>query len=167
MDPRIARLTPEQIVAITIWGEARGQTTMLREAIGGVIQNRVRAQRPEWGVTPQGVCLAPAQFSCWTAAGGDQNYSEVIGAVINALDQKSMPGPILQECLRLAWQITGNQLADISGGAVYYYAPKAMRPVGRIPSWAEGKIPTVIIDGTAFFADPTLAAPLAPGEVSA
>lgn len=57
------------ILARTIYGEARGESISGQEAIASVILNRVafakRRGRYWWGNTIAGVCLAPWQFSCW------------------------------------------------------------------------------------------------------
>lgn len=152
----VSRLTPEEVVGLTLWGECRSGSPALRTAIACVIQNRVAAQRERWGLTPQDVCLTPAQFSCWWRAGGAENHARVMEQAARVVDRQ-LPGgalPILRECLALAWQVTGATLEDTTRGATLYYAPDAMVPRGRIPSWAAGKSPSVIIDNTYFFAEP-------------
>lgn len=52
------------IVAKTIYGEARGAGVIDKIAVGAVIRERVL--RPGWwGDSWETVCLAPYQFSCW------------------------------------------------------------------------------------------------------
>ena len=58
---RVHNFTPQQIVAITILAEARGEGERGMYAVACVI-----AQRAIEGKTrPDLVCIAPAQFSCW------------------------------------------------------------------------------------------------------
>ena len=40
---------------------------------------------------------------------------------------------------------------DITVGADHYFAPAAMTPVGRVPEWAQGAEPTVVLGGHVFF----------------
>jgi hypothetical protein len=147
----VSQLTPEEVCGLTIWGESRGNSPALRAAIAAVIQNRVAAQQSRWGLTPQDVCLAPAQFSCWSPAGGASNHASLMDAVAHVVERRQPQGPILRECLALAWKVTGGILDDTTNGGVLYFAPDAMTPRGRIPAWAVGKQPTAIIDGTHFY----------------
>lgn len=145
-------LTPEQIVACTVWGEARGGSSRLKQGVGSVIQNRVAIQRTDWGLTPQAVCVAPRQFSCWMESGGPSNYHALMDLITNLQAPGFVIGPSYRECLAVAWQVTGRHLEDVTRGAHYYFAPAAMVPAGRVPSWAEGKQPTAVIDTVEFFA---------------
>ena len=54
-------LTDTQIVAMTIWGEARGEGKAGMYAVACVISQRAINR----GVTPAEVCLQRKQFSCW------------------------------------------------------------------------------------------------------
>lgn len=58
--------TEERIVALTLLGEARGESEIGVYAVGCVIQKRA-AQRK---LTPAQVCLEPWQFSVWNAGKG-------------------------------------------------------------------------------------------------
>jgi len=49
------------IIALTLWGEARGECPEGQRAVASVIANRARAR----GLTPAQVCLQPYQFSAW------------------------------------------------------------------------------------------------------
>ncbi|MBC8157732.1 MAG: cell wall hydrolase, partial [Alphaproteobacteria bacterium] len=52
------------IMARTVWGEARGEDEIGKIAVAHVIKNR--AKHPKWwGKTIMEVCLKPWQFSCW------------------------------------------------------------------------------------------------------
>src|SRR5690606_24089205 len=56
--------TAIETVAMTLYGEARGQSLLDRLAVGAVIRERVL--RPGWwGKDWQGVCTAPWQFTAW------------------------------------------------------------------------------------------------------
>src|SRR3546814_9887201 len=71
--PMLPRLTPakEQIgndpvdlLARTIWGEARGEPVRGMEAVAAVVMNRV-ARPGWWGRTVASVCTKAYQFACW------------------------------------------------------------------------------------------------------
>ncbi len=149
----VAKLTPAQRVGLTLYGEARGSSRALRMAIASTIGNRVKAQRPRWGLTADAVCLARAQFSCWSPAGGAANHQVVLNAARlliagDALEQL----PMLRECLALGAEVVARVLPDTVNGATHYYSPAAMVPRNRVPAWAVGLDPVAIVDGTRFFA---------------
>jgi N-acetylmuramoyl-L-alanine amidase len=148
----IAQLTPTQVVALTLYGEARGASDALRIGIAGAIRNRVLAQRPRWGLTAADVCRKPAQFSCWSPAGGAPNYHAVMEAaqlLVAGGQPKHAP---LKACLVLGAEVVTSVLADTVHGATHYYSPGGMVPRDRVPAWAIGLEPVAVIDGTRFFA---------------
>ncbi len=107
------------ILARTIWGEARGEGSEGMQAVANVIMNRY-AQRPRYGSTVRGVCQRPYQFSCWNA--GDPNRLKVQS--VNADD------PQFKTALEIAAIALSGTLADITGGANHYHADSVS------PSWA-------------------------------
>lgn len=62
------------VVAMTIWGEARGESIEGKRAVAAVIYNRASARSNRTNlpisVTASQVCLSPFQFSCWDAHDG-------------------------------------------------------------------------------------------------
>ena len=106
-------------LARTIYGEARGQSTLGREAVGAVIMNRVNLGRFGTGIA--GVCRRKMQFSCWNP--GDPNLP-VISAVLPGANTA------FDGCYAAAERMMkGAQ--DPTVGATHYYA-KYIRP----PPWA-------------------------------
>jgi hypothetical protein len=148
----VAQLTPAQKVGLTLYGEARGASDALRAGIASVIGNRVRAQRPRWGLTPGDVCLAKGQFSCWSPTGGVPNYQTVIEAVHQVFAGQPITSASLRACLALGAEVVAGVLPDTVNGATFYYSPAAMVPRNRVPAWAVGLTPAAVIDGTRFFA---------------
>jgi hypothetical protein len=57
------RLTDVQILALTLFGEARSEPIEGIVGVGCVIRNRVTAGLDWWGEGYRGVCLAPYEFS--------------------------------------------------------------------------------------------------------
>jgi len=54
-----------EIMAKTIYGEARGESRQGQKAVACVIFNRFRSGKWFAAKTLAGVCLKPLQFSCW------------------------------------------------------------------------------------------------------
>jgi spore germination cell wall hydrolase CwlJ-like protein len=123
-------------LARTIFGEARGEKSVGREAVAHVIMNRVRTRFR--GTTPAGVCLSNEQFSCWNR--NDPNREK-----IKALRPGS--SAVFDECLAIAERVLQNQLSDNTGGARHYHNLKVS------PEWAKhpaAKL-TAIIGNHKFF----------------
>ena len=124
------------IVARTIWGEARGEGDTGMQAVADVIVNRV-ANPGWWGTDFISVCLAPSQFSCWNA--GDPNAT--LAASVTADD------PAFADALQIASAAVAGTLPDITGGATSYF-----NPAGGIPSWAASMTETAQIGHHVFYA---------------
>lgn len=122
-------LSDAQIVALTLWGEARGEPVEGRIAVACVIRNRVR-EPGWWGDSYMSVCLAKQQFSCWNA--DDPNYSKLMALSNHMLRGESVDA-ILDECLWVAEGIVGGRVRDRVGAATHYYAESI-----QAPKWAKG-----------------------------
>jgi N-acetylmuramoyl-L-alanine amidase len=141
-----ATLTDEQALAMTIWAEARNELIEGQVAVACVIRNRLLQPR-RFGQTWKDVCLAPKQFSCWNA-GTDKNHVDLINKTIACLKSEE-PWPAQQ--LWIAEGAVAGAINDRTGGATHYYSPSGMVPKNRVPNWAVGKTPTVIIQRHIFF----------------
>lgn len=130
--------TPNDIdvVARTLWGEARGEGRDGVMAVAEVIRNRWRAaqaflrrhpaekKHPLFGDgTLAGVCKASFQFSCWNS--NDVNLPKLL-AVTKADWQFVM-------CLDVADILVTNHLSNSTLGATHYY-DKRISP----PPWTVG-----------------------------
>jgi hypothetical protein len=140
-----ADLDELHVVALTLWGEARGEPVEGRIFVGSVIRNRVQTPR-RFGDTYDKVCLARAQFSCWLRAGGPENYAAVMArARLFAGDYAERPSGLLdadlQEMIFLAEGIIGGQLKDNARGANHYCTSRMFS--ANPPDWAKGKRPIV------------------------
>ncbi len=147
----IASLPPAAVVGLTIYGEARGASDALRAGVASAIANRVKAQRRTWGLTAADVCRKPMQFSCWSPIGGAANYDVVIAAAQLIASGKPIDDTRLKACLALGAEVCAGVLVDSVYGAVSYFSPRSMIPVGRVPTWAIGLTPVAIVDGTRFY----------------
>lgn len=112
------------LLAMVMWGEARDQGEEGMLAVGCVVMNRVK--KPcWWGDSVPTVILKPDQFDCFNT--GDPNLTKIL-----ALDP-AHPDPQFAVCLDLAVKLLAGTVADPTGGATAYYAPKDCETP---PSWA-------------------------------
>lgn len=140
-------LSNQVILALTMWGEARGDwrqgnsSVEERIAVGCVVRNRLGYWQQFRAVegTYKAICLAPKQFSCWFQQGGAENYASVMAFARKIAIGLPWANDLLTECIFLAGGIIEMKILDRTHGATSYYAPKAMIPEGRVPVWAKGK----------------------------
>jgi len=91
-------LTEAQIMALTIYGEARGESREGKIAVGSVILERV--DHREWdGNTIHEVCLMPYQFSCYLP--GDPNF-QALRLIAQDWETKAMRSMAMSECYQVA-----------------------------------------------------------------
>ena len=130
-----SKLEDIDILARTIYGEARGQSRAGKEAVAAVVINRSKTGG-WWGSGISEVCLKPWQFSCWNR--NDPNSKILIGITPD--------NPVFRECLEIAaLAVTGN-LNDRTSGATHYYA-NYIRP----PNWIAGATKTASIGVHKFY----------------
>ncbi|NCT40945.1 MAG: cell wall hydrolase [Alphaproteobacteria bacterium] len=128
------------VLARTLWGEARGEGTIGPEAVANVIQNRVKTAQDNggkywWGGNIIQVCQKPYQFSCW-------NRSDPSFKKLQAVGEDDL---YFATCLRIARRAVLGQLNDHTGGATHYHADYVA------PYWAKGETPTVTIGRHIFY----------------
>jgi hypothetical protein len=104
------------ILARTIYGEARGSGVAAMQGVASVVVNRYQAGFP--GGSIAGVCRAPYQFSCWNS--NDPNLS-VIQSV-------TASNSIFAQCLQIAQMAVTGSLPDNTGGATYYHDTSIATP---------------------------------------
>lgn len=143
----IAQLATDQVLAVTLYGEARSEPVEGRIAVASVVMNRVKAGR--FGHDARAVCLAPMQFSCWQPKGGQKNYEEVMAVVRSAVNG-AVIGPIMRECAWIALGALSGDLLDRVNGSTHYVTADLFRIAP--PAWAKGKTPVVRVGSHLFFA---------------
>ncbi len=124
------------VLARTLWGEARGEGTEGMQAVACVVMNRVR-RGGWWGDSVIAVCQKPFQFSCWNQ--DDPNLPQM-RAVTAERD------PSFATALRVARRAIYGAIDDITGGADHYHA------AGIMPYWARGEKPVAVIGNHIFYA---------------
>lgn len=123
------------IVAKTIWGEARSEGYRGMQAVANVIRNRYLKSQMRvgrvvwWGTSYISICQKKSgntyQFSCWSAS--DPNRAKMDA-------QKPGSSPEFDTALQIARLMIKGQLADITNGADHYYATWIAKPY-----WAQGQ----------------------------
>ena len=127
-----------QVLARTIWGEARGEAPQGRIAVANVVINRVK-RGGWWGRTVASVCLKPDQFSCWRH--DDPNRQKLLS--VTPSDH------VFAECLHIARMAVDGELEDITGGATHYLVHSITDRV----KWDDNMTPTVRIGAHQFFVE--------------
>ncbi len=126
-----------EVLAKTIFGEARGESPLGQEAIGFVVLNRINA-KSWWGRDIIGVCKHPWQFSCW-------NKKDPNSAKLNSM---SANDPDLRSAMDAARRVLTRQVQNPIGNATHYYADSIPEP-----SWAAAGTLVKKIGRHRFFAD--------------
>lgn len=105
MNESFLKLSGSQILALTIYGEARGESVEGQIAVGSVILERV--DKKGWmGKTISSVCLKPYQFSCFNE--NDPNYPKLL-RISEQWDEAIETNTDINECWGIALGlITGN-----------------------------------------------------------
>jgi N-acetylmuramoyl-L-alanine amidase len=129
------------ILARTLWGEARGEPLRGIEAVAAVVINRValatRRRGWWWGSTIVQVCRMPLQFSCWSER--DPNRARLMDVGAGDL--------VFATCRRIARRAAAGLLDDPTHGATHYHN----RTVE--PAWARDRTPCAEIGNHLFYND--------------
>jgi spore germination cell wall hydrolase CwlJ-like protein len=127
------------VMARTLWGEARGEGDMGMHAVANVILNRVAVAQARgrfwWGDTIIDVCQKPFQFSCWNK--NDPNLAKI--------QNVDMTDIHFMTALRLARRAVIGALPDITNNATHYHERSIT------PNWARGKTPCAAIGRHVFY----------------
>lgn len=107
-------MDPVTALALTLWGECRGEPFLGQVAVACVIRNRFTDSR--WPDTYEGVVKQPKQFSCWDHGAPEPN-----------------PGLVWNRLLWIAKGVVEDLIPDITLGANHYINAYAAPPD---PAWA-------------------------------
>lgn len=135
------------VLARTLYGEARGESYKGKQAVANVIVNRYKegknnsGKRRMWGDSIANVCLKPWQFSCWNKS--DPNRDIIINIKPDANTN-------IKECFEIARLAVSGKLPDITNGATYYHTTAVY------PAWSRGKEPDLQIATHVFFKTDTI-----------
>lgn len=135
------RIETVDILARTLYGEARGEPVRGIEAVAAVVLNRVARAESRgaywWGATIAQVCTKPWQFSCWNP--GDPNREKILAVKPEA--------KAFNCCRRIARRAVAGTLKDPTGGATHYHH------IAAAPAWARGRAPSAEIGNHLFYND--------------
>lgn len=128
------------VLARTLWGEARSEGHFGMEAVASVVLNRVKLAQSRggkywWGANIIQVCQKPYQFSCWNRS--DPNFQK-----LQNVDQDNL---YFRTAQRIARRAVIDRLPDGTGGATHYHADYVS------PYWAQGEQPTARIGRHIFY----------------
>ena len=126
-------------MALTMWGEARGDGEAGMRAVGHVIDNRRRVGRHGAFVTD--TVSEAWQFSCWNP--GDPNLAAMLN--VDSLPANSHERRMWQAARRLAGEILSGRSEDPTGGSLFYHS------VDVSPHWSQGVDPVGRIGRHLFF----------------
>lgn len=128
------------ILARTLYGEARGEGIEGMQAVACVVMNRcaLAADHPHFGDgSPSSACRAPYQFSCWNK--DDPNLRIILN-----VDETD---PFFAQAVQISNSyVNEGYKQDPTGGATYYFAEGS-----PVPDWAKGKTPCAVIGKHTFF----------------
>lgn len=112
--------TELDIMARTIWGEARGDGYDGMVAVANVINNRAKIGG-WWGNSIVAVCLADKQFSAWNI--GDPNLQKMLDVDIS--------DPFFKKAVEIATGVLSGSIGDNTDGATHYHT------LALKPNWAD------------------------------
>lgn len=109
------------VLALTLWGEARGEGYDGQVAVAWAVRNRVDDGKISswWGEGYAGVCQKPYQFSCWNK--NDPNYPYLSGL-------KPIPAAQYAQARKAALAVITGEASDPTKGATHYHATSIKAP---------------------------------------
>jgi len=128
----LADLPDRIVLALTVWGESRGEPVQGQIAVACVVRNRLKRAidtTPRW----RDICLAHEQFSCFND--DDPNAGPIARAAVNLMT--SAPTPELAQALWIADGVIAGAAMDVTNGAENYLTTALLNT--KPPSWAKGK----------------------------
>lgn len=122
-----------EVLARTLYGEARAFDEIDAAAIACVVLNRVEYRN--WPGTAREVCLQPKQFSCWNET--DPNRTRIL------LVERGHQW--FDRCWEIAADALAGKIKDPTRSSTHYHT-RAVHP-----SWSKGKTPVYETQGHIFF----------------
>ena len=141
----VAMLTETDVLAVTLWAEARSESIDGRVAVAWVVKNRSLRRKQDIRT----VCLSPMQFSCWNK-GADTNHMmlmQVVGALARG---ETIADPVLRECRWIATGIMCGMVRDTTHGADHYLTTTLLNSAQH-PSWTHNMTCIGVIGAHTFY----------------
>lgn len=141
---KIEDLTLDEIAALTIWGEARGEPVEGQIAVGFVIIHRALSKK--YG-NIRDACLAPKQFSCWNE---DDPNRELMLKIGDQFNLQYVTDRVLRQAHWIARGLIQDSFVDNTSNALNYMT-KDLFHSERRPSWAKNVTRVKEIGNHVFF----------------
>ena len=140
-----------EIMALTLYGEARGETIEGLRSVGFVILNRYK--NPKWWSrdkydnipddTIAAVCLDPWQFSCWNK--NDPNR-KILDGIASNIQGNLRSNTRFKRCYDVAKSLLDNpHQTDITSGSTHYHTTAVA------PNWSKNVAATTQIGTHKFY----------------
>lgn len=137
MIPELQNLANDDILGLTLIGEARGEPIESIVGVASVIRNRFQLKYGGQLDYPS-VCLAKNQFSCWNTNDPNYNYLLRVADLINK--GLSITDISLNQCFLVAQGIIDWKIKDNTKGATHYLSLNLYHS-SSCPIWAKtGKV---------------------------
>ena len=134
-------LSDIEVLALTIYGESRGESIEGQIAVGCVVRNRTTA-----GGYYKDTCLAPEQFSCWNH--NDPNFLILSNLALKLFKGETQDELVLMQCMWTAEGIMNHEIIDITKGAKNYMTNE-LYEMNR-PNWSKTLKVSVVIGNQTF-----------------
>jgi len=144
MDPYT--LSDEEVLALTIIGEGRGEPIEGQVAIGCVNRNRLHHDPAKYK-SYKNVCLEKEQFSCWNE--NDPNRAYLLDLGSRMVNNQAINDIYLRQCIWVAHGIYDWSILDNTKGSLYYLTKKLF--YDNRPSWAKLPQTTPLTIGNQIF----------------
>ena len=128
-----AQQHPVTLLAMCIWGEARGDSEAAKLGVGCVVRNRVNRNWAHNNTYTQ-VILQPYQFDCFLKS--DPNASKILDPL------RTESTAVWDSCYYAALRVMlPGVIQDVTNGAVFYYSsPVQAAPAAWGTVWFTGQL---------------------------
>lgn len=130
-------LLPDNIIAATILGEARGEGEKGMQAILNVLQNRLKYAKETNFDKIKDIALQRYQFDVWTSRKTDEQKAEFVN--------KMRKTPQWATAVKLVERARQGKLEDLTNNATFYHTNKIE------PNWADSFTKTNILGNHIFY----------------
>lgn len=141
-------ISHETALVATLLGEAGNEPIEGQIAVANVIRNRARHPR-WWGRDVRGVCLAPAQFTCWWEANANTNRVYALADALHRRQDATGPLSIIGQLRWIAAGVLDDLLLDNTRSGDHYLTARLFQSP-ECPSWAQGRTPVTRIGAHVF-----------------